>query len=135
MTRLRALVGAAAILLTSLAAPVALATQTDDNVCAMLCCVEDGYCCCKPARPFVKGEMPKGEESFAKGEIFRPCPDGCTNPPPTSKIQLRADVRAAIHQFRFTAAIVTSYQSFSYRRKDVYRYSSPRAPPFSLLSA
>jgi hypothetical protein len=135
MTRLRALVGAVAILLTSLAAPVALATQTDDNVCAMLCCVEDGYCCCKPARPFVKGETPEGKESFAKAEISKPCPEGCTNPPPTLKIQLRADVRAAIHQFRFIAAIITSYQSPSNERKDVYRYSSPRAPPFSLLSA
>jgi hypothetical protein len=135
MTRLRALVGTVAILLTSLAAPVALATQTDDNVCAMACCITDGYCCCIPARPFVKGELPKGEKSFANVEISNPCPGGCTNTPFTLKMQLRASVRAPIHQFKSLAAIIASYQSPASEHKGVYRYSSPRAPPFSLLSA
>jgi hypothetical protein len=135
LRRLRALLGVAAILLSALAAPVTLATDASDNVCAMACCITDGHCCCKPARPFVKGKLPGGEKSFQNTELSRSCPDGCTTSQASFKIQTRASVRAAIHQFRFISAIIIAYQSPSFERKGVCRYTSPRAPPFSLLSA
>jgi hypothetical protein len=76
IVRLRAAALAFMLALGSLCAPVALATQSSD-ICSMTCCVQEGHCCCKPARRFVEGNLPDGTDRMEKAVAWARCPEGC----------------------------------------------------------
>jgi hypothetical protein len=135
MIRLRAVLGAVAILLSALSTPVTLAAQTDDNVCSMTCCVDDGYCCCKPRRAFVKGQMSDDRDKVSNADFVKPCSQGCTTSHTSFKLKEQDSVRTAIPHFSSIDVITTPDHTFSHERKAEYQISSPRAPPLSLFSA
>jgi hypothetical protein len=93
MAKLRALAAAFALLIGSIAAPIALAGNSPD-VCAMACCVEEGHCCCSPRRALVAGQNSDGKPSLNEAEIFAACPEGCANATTSSNLLMRVAARA-----------------------------------------
>ncbi|MEW6209853.1 MAG: hypothetical protein AB1631_15925 [Acidobacteriota bacterium] len=129
MKRLRALIGAAAIMLGATLAPVALVARVDDDICAMACCIADGYCCCKPARASVKGKPRDG--GFANAEVSKPCPEGCLVSQASTNIFSRPSIQTATHPSILIAAVAIFSQRSPLARNDLcLASSSPRAPPF-----
>jgi hypothetical protein len=92
---LRALCVALVLLFGAIAAPVALASRSSDDVCTMACCVEEGHCCCKPRRTFVEGQTPDGKPRIAGTEIAVPCPEDCAAPSTSSPSFTRQALRPA----------------------------------------
>ena len=128
--RWRALL-AVAVLLSGLAyAQVGLANDSPD-VCAMVCCVEDGYCCCTPRRASVKGQTPTGDPAFGEAEIVSsPCPEGCTNSTTPFKLATKEALRPAIRLTDFSATAVAGIQQSLVAHLYLGLSSaSPRAPP------
>jgi hypothetical protein len=125
----RAFIGALAILLSAIAAPVTLATQTDENVCAMACCVADGHCCCKPNKPFVKGQARNLKPVFEKAELTQPCSQDCSSPSMAQR-PLRVSEQPIIHPFRLLTPVVTASQPPPTKyRVAILTLTAPRAPP------
>ena len=130
MMRLRALVGAVTILLTTLAAPVALATQTNDNICAMECCVSDGYCCCNPSKSYVEGQLPESGHQFISAQLLARCPDGCAIPNLSLKVSSGDSDRNG--SSRLDLLVLSLQQSpRTVKTRNLFHTppSSPRAPP------
>jgi hypothetical protein len=130
LTKIRAACGVLAILIGSLAAPTMLASQTDENVCAMACCITEGHCCCKVKKAFVKGQNHDGKISFTKTEIAKPCPENCANSSASAKTQSRDLSRQHVTHLILFATVVTSSQPPPIT-KDLFDLAalSPRAPP------
>jgi hypothetical protein len=133
LRRLRALVGAAAIFLGAIAAPVTLASQIDTNTCAMACCVAEGHCCCIPSKSSVKrGANDKGA-SFAQKVVSKSCPDGCAPSQTQLKIQSRLFARHKSHQAGLIEYIEFPASTAIVKINAVIIDSAPpRAPPFFL---
>jgi hypothetical protein len=126
----RAFLGALAILLSAIAAPVTLAIQAEGNVCAMACCVTDGYCCCKPHKPFVKGQARDHKPSFEKVELTQPCSQDCASPSSLAQRSLRIADQPSIHAFRLLTPVVTASQPPPTTHGDaILTSTAPRAPP------
>ncbi|HEX5731990.1 MAG TPA: hypothetical protein VF131_04065 [Blastocatellia bacterium] len=128
--RLRALL-AVAILLSGFAyAPIGLASDSPD-VCAMVCCIEEGHCCCTPRRASVKGQMPSDNPALNEAEIVSPCPEGCTNSTTPFKLATKQALRPANRLVDLSVPAVAGLE----RSLVAHLYiglssASPRAPPF-----
>jgi hypothetical protein len=103
--RLRAAGVLVALLGGWLSVPVTLASSPS-NLCSMICCVEDGRCCCYPEKSFVKGQYGDGRDHIDRAAILTECPAGCSPP-----------------QF----SIYSFIQTFD--RKGAYRLELKRPPP------
>jgi hypothetical protein len=77
--KIRAMLAVLAVLISSIAAPIALALQPEETVCAMACCIAEKHCCCKPNKSVVKGQTRESKESFTQTELAKPCPEGCAS--------------------------------------------------------
>ena len=128
--KIRAAFSILAILIGALAAPTALAMQTEENVCAMACCITEGHCCCKAKKAFVKGQNHDGKLSFTKAELAKPCPENCTNSSASAKRFSRDALRTHVIHLILFATVVTASQPPP-GLKDAAHYAdlSPRAPP------
>jgi hypothetical protein len=133
--KLRASCALLVILLGAIFAPVTLATQTTEEVCAMACCIEEKHCCCKPAKLAVKGQKrDASEKQLTSAELSKPCPEGCATLRTLSKLDSRAFLRTATTQFSLltTAAIHAPPILFNHDSIDLVS-ASPRAPPFPFI--
>jgi hypothetical protein len=131
IVKLRASCALLALLLGAVFAPVTLATQASEEVCAMSCCIAEQHCCCKPAKPAVKGQKrDASEKQLANVELSQPCPEGCATAPSLSKLYSRAFLRTATTQFdlRTMAAIHAPPVLTNHDSVDLL-CASPRAPP------
>jgi hypothetical protein len=137
--KLRALCAVLALLLGATLAPVTLAVQTDETVCAMACCIAEKHCCCKPAKLSVKGQKHDDNgKQFANTEVSKPCSEGCANTPSSSNLFQRAFVRPATTQFDLTTtAAIHAPPVFILHQTIDFASVSPRAPPvyFAKFSA
>src|SRR5436853_6483264 len=132
---LRALCAALALLFGAIAAPVALASRSPDDVCTMACCVEEGHCCCKPRRAFVEGQRPDGKPRIAATEMATPCPEDCTAPSTASPLFTRQTLRPADHRIDRVAASLMHLLLIVSKSLAVSSVATaPRAPPFFLLN-
>lgn len=127
--RLRALLAVAIMLCGFAYAPIGLASASPD-VCAMVCCVEEGHCCCTPRRASVKGQTPGDSPALSQSEIVSPCPEGCTNSTTPFKLATKQALRPASRLVDLSAPAVTRLE----RRLGAHLYiglssASPRAPP------
>jgi hypothetical protein len=134
MIRLRATCALLALLFGALVAPVTLATQTTEEVCAMACCIEEKHCCCKPAKLAVKGQKrDAAREQLSGAEISTPCPEGCATSPASSKFHSRALLRPAGKPFALLGSVTIHAPPLVTRLFSVaLRSTSPRAPPSPL---
>jgi hypothetical protein len=129
MAKLRALAAAFALLIGSIAAPIALAGNAPD-VCAMACCVEEGHCCCSPRRAFVKGQNSDDSPGLSEAEIFASCPEGCANPTTSSNLLMRVVARSPGVAVSFFRQAPIRYQHIASARIFIDLDSSPlRGPP------
>lgn len=127
--RLRALLAVAVLLCGFVYAPVGLASDSPD-VCAMVCCVEEGHCCCTPRRAFVKGQMPSSDPALSEAEIVSPCPEGCTNSTTQFKLATKQALRPANRLiYQFAPAVAGLEQSLVAHLYTSLSSASPRAPP------
>jgi hypothetical protein len=136
IVKLRATGALLALLLGAVFAPVTLATQAVEEVCAMSCCIAEQHCCCKPAKLAVKGQKrDASEKQLASAELSKPCPEGCATGRWLSKLYSRAFLRTAITQFdlRTTAAIHPPPVLTNHNSVDLL-CASPRAPPSDSLN-
>lgn len=134
MRRLRALAGAAAILLGAIAAPVSLASHVNDDVCSMACCVAGGQCCCSPSKASVKGEAKEKGTSFAQYLVSESCPQGCAPSQTQVKVQPRLLVRNKSHQINLVEVIEFLASTSIVKGASVIIDSAPpRAPPSFLV--
>ena len=126
---MRALCAAAVLLFGSVSASVSLASSSPD-VCAMVCCVEEGHCCCTPRRASVKGLTPSGNTVLHEAEIVSPCPEGCTNSSTSFNLATKEALRPS-HRLADLSGPTTS----DFNQKIVAHLyiglssASPRAPP------
>jgi hypothetical protein len=131
MRKLRALSAAFTFLLGASLAPVALASQVNQEVCQMACCVSEGHCCCKPAKPAVKGQKrDRGETQFVNVELSKPCSEDCAASRAAANLFPRAFVQPANSQFKVTgAAAIHAPPAFRHCATVDLVSASPRAPP------
>jgi len=130
--RLRALFAAVALLVGSLAAPMALGFQPS-GVCSMTCCVEAGHCCCNPRQAYVEGERPDGRPIITLADLSAPCPDGCTGSQSSSQLRLRDMDRAASPHLSLDGSPVAGSSQIINSTVPVESgNSSPRGPPILL---
>jgi hypothetical protein len=134
-TRLR-LRAAALVFALFVSGPLAASAQAADSgdVCAMACCIRDGYCCCSPRRAHVQGETTDGRAHISSARVSAECPEGCSKLQSGSYFPLRDSLRAnnhhleelqtASHSLRHIRVIPNSFE---------FACSTPRAPP-SLLT-
>ncbi len=126
---LRALCAVAILLSGLVFAQIGLTSDSPD-VCAMVCCVEDGHCCCTPRRASVKGQMPSDNPAFSEAEIVSPCPEGCTNSTTSFNLATKVALRPANHLADFSAPAVAGLeQSLAAHLYIGLSSASPRAPP------
>ena len=127
--RLRALLAVTVLLCGFVYAPIGLASDSPD-VCAMVCCVEEGHCCCTPRRAFVKGQTPGDDPSISEAEIVSPCPDGCTNSTTQFKLATKQALRPVNGLTHPCAPAVAGLEQSSVAHLYIGLSSaSPRAPP------
>jgi hypothetical protein len=130
--RLRAFCAALALLIGSIAAPVALAGQPQ-GVCAMTCCVEVGHCCCNPRQAYVEGEIPAPGPVLTVVSVTAPCPDGCAGSQSSSHLRFREMDSAARHHLNLEGLpFAGSRQAGELPDPAQWETSSPRGPPFLL---
>jgi hypothetical protein len=130
LMRVRALLGVLTILFGGLSAPTVLALQTEENVCAMACCITEGHCCCKAKKAFVKGQPHDGKVNFTKAELAKPCSDNCATSSSTGKTVSRDALReAVIHRILFASPITSAQPPPLIQNRIAYASLSPRAPP------
>jgi hypothetical protein len=125
LTRLRALCAVALLLFGFVSAPIGLAGNLPD-VCSMLCCVEEGHCCCNPHRAFVKGQMPDGKPALGDEKVASGCPEECANPPASPNLMARKAVRSATRLIDFSGPSVIS---FTQEIGTYFCFESSSAPP------
>ena len=129
MARLRALGAVIALLIGSISAPVALASSAS-NVCSMACCVEEGHCCCSPARASVKGRASDGRPSLSETEILAACPEGCANSTASTNLLMRTAIRAARCSVVLSAPATVCSEQIATDHLSIDLDSSPlRGPP------
>src|SRR5215216_5773653 len=127
--RLRAFCAALALLVGSLAAPVALAGQSQ-GVCAMTCCVEAGHCCCNPRQAYVEGEIPGPGPVLTLVNVSAPCPDGCAGSQSSSHLRLREMGPPAHHHLNLDSLPARrSRRAGGLPEPAQWETSSPRGPP------
>src|SRR5688572_14479029 len=129
LTRLRALCAVALLLTGFASAPISLAGNLPD-VCSMVCCVEEGHCCCNPHRAFVKGQVPDGKPALGEAKVASTCPEECANSTASPKPMARKAVRSATRLFDFSGPAVIGFTQeigayFCFKSSS----ASPRAPP------
>jgi len=130
---LRALCAALALLFGAVAAPIALAGNSTDNVCTMACCVEQGHCCCKPRHAFVEGQTPDGKPRIAGSEIAAPCPEDCATSSTASPSFTRQSLRPADHRIDRVAVVLMHLPLIASPALAVTSIAiAPRAPPAGL---
>jgi hypothetical protein len=130
---LRALCAALALLFGAIAAPVALASHSSDDVCTMACCVEEGHCCCKPRHAFVEGQTPDGKPRIAGTEIAAPCPEDCAASSSASPSFTRQALRPADHRINEVAALLMHLPLIAGPAlATASNATAPRAPPACL---
>jgi hypothetical protein len=128
----RALCAALALLFGAIAAPIALAGNSSDEVCTMTCCVEQGHCCCKPSHAFVEGQTPDGKPRIARTEIAVPCPEDCAAQSTASPVYARQALRPANHRIARLAAPSTRLPLITGSALALTIAAiAPRAPPAS----
>ena len=126
----RALCAALVLLFGAMAAPVALAGSSPDDVCTMACCVAEGYCCCKPRHAFVEGQTLDGKPRIAAAEVAAPCPQDCAAPSTTSPSFARQALRPADHHLDdLAASVMHSPPAVSPSLATACAATAPRAPP------
>jgi hypothetical protein len=129
-SRLRAAGAVMALLLGWLSAPVALAARTPDEVCSMTCCVEDGHCCCTPALPYVKGQLPNDRDKIGSAQLSAPCPEGCAPSNSLSNSFFRNSTPAAGNYSVRAESDVLATAHKAIEWDSIYLIlTSPRAPP------
>jgi hypothetical protein len=131
LRQLRALGAVFAFLFGACLAPFTLAAQVSQDVCAMACCISEGHCCCKPAKPSVQGQKrDKDETQFVKQEVSKPCSEDCAAARSTSNLFPRAFVQTASSQFTLTATAAIHAPPVASIHGSAGSVSSPpRAPP------
>jgi hypothetical protein len=129
LTRLRALCAVAILLSGFVSAPISFATTSPD-VCAMVCCVEDGHCCCTPRRASVKGQMPGDDPVLHEAEVVSPCPEGCTNSTASFKLATKEALRPSNRAADLAAPSLYATNQTAVAHLHVgLNAASPRAPP------
>src|SRR5215471_13961231 len=88
LSKLRAFCASAALFLSAIGGPVAVAAQERD-VCSAICCVNEGHCCCTPRHALVAGKASGTGPAFNETILTTPCPEGCSNPVRTEARVLR----------------------------------------------
>jgi len=131
--KLRAASAIFALLLGWLSAPVALATSSS-VACSMVCCIEDGFCCCNTDQSSSDGLTPDDDTGIHAVGVSSRCPEGCANPSFTNPIQFRGGTGQTDHQIGPDSSDArASHQIIIARRSALSDSSPPRAPP-ALLS-
>jgi hypothetical protein len=119
-----------AILISSLAAPTALALQPQETVCAMVCCIAEKHCCCKPHKTLVKGQTRDGKESFTQTEFAKPCPEECASRHSAIRMFSRDVIRGTnYHSIKIYAVIIRLDIEQIRQLTDVCGSHASRAPP------
>ncbi|MCI0489887.1 MAG: hypothetical protein L0229_25120 [Blastocatellia bacterium] len=126
--RLRALVALLMLVAGWASTPAAL-INGPPPVCSMACCIEEGFCCCNPAQPYIEGRIPQDEQRIYGEQIANTCPDGCATPQSSNFPVSRDTARAAAHT-DFSIPVVSKQKPLQFIRGPVERGpSSPRSPP------
>ena len=131
LARLRALCAALALLIAAVSPGIALATQTADT-CGMVCCINEGRCCCNPHHASVKGQISDDKPRISGAGVSTSCPEGCATGVRSSNLLLREHLRTGAHQIVAgePAAIIIE-QVVPIRDLVDSGPSAPRAPPSS----
>ncbi|MGA9767413.1 MAG: hypothetical protein WBV94_00115 [Blastocatellia bacterium] len=133
-SRLRAACALLALLLNWMSAPISLAAYSPD-VCSMACCINEGYCCCKPHHRYVEGQLPDGSDQINTAQFSTACPEGCAAPQSSAKLLLRDSARTANSLvFSSASVLVYSHSTILTTKSIETGPSSPRAPPSLLLA-
>lgn len=131
LTRLRALCASVVLLFAAVSAPVALATRTAD-ACGMVCCVEEGRCCCNPHHASVKGQISDNKPHISEPGVSTACPEGCATGVRSSNLLLREHSRAGAQPIIIgRPAPIASERLAAIRDLVDSAPSAPRAPPSS----
>jgi len=129
--RLRASLALIPLLAIWLSAPVALASS-ESNFCSMLCCVEEGHCCCSPRKPFVEGQADDSDR-INDSEIESRCPKDCATQQ-SSSYKFPREPHPAAHEIEpKLSSIISSQSKFFIPDPLQLNPSQPRAPPFISL--
>jgi hypothetical protein len=128
--KIRATLAVLAILISSLAAPTALALQPQETVCTMACCIAEKQCCCKPNKTLVKGQTRDGKESFTQTELAKPCHEGCASWHSAIKTFSRDLLRGThYHSIKIYVVIIRLDIEQIRQLRDVCGSHASRAPP------
>jgi len=132
LVRLRAVIALAMLAIGWASAPLALALEPS-NSCSMDCCVAEGHCCCNPRKPSVEGQPFDESDHIDNVRISADCPQGCTTPLYSSKLQKREANRAALQFIEFSSPLIIRPEESIHKPEPLWsRPSSPRAPPSTL---
>ncbi|HET9529544.1 MAG TPA: hypothetical protein VFQ92_04285, partial [Blastocatellia bacterium] len=128
LKKLRASSIAFLILLNWIAVPVAFAVDQQD-ACAMVCCIEDGYCCCTPSKPSVRKDPLDPRDHIDGAQLTSSCPSGCATTQASSQSFLRALARTADPQLRTSGAVSVASPPVTSAHEEVRSGPlSPRPP-------
>ena len=131
LARLRALCAALALLIAAVSPGIALATQTAD-ACGMVCCINEGRCCCNPHHASVKGQISDDKPRVSEARVSTSCPEGCATGVRSSNLLLREHLRTGAHQLvTVEPAAIIIEQVVLIRDLVDSAPSAPRAPPSS----
>jgi hypothetical protein len=131
LARLRALCAALALLIAALSPGIALATQTADT-CGMVCCINQGRCCCNPHHASVKGQISDNKPRISEARVSASCPEGCATGVRSSNVLLREHLRTGPQKVIIAEPAAISRNQVVVIRDPVDSGpSAPRAPPYS----
>lgn len=131
LARLRALCAALALLIAAVSPGIALATQTAD-MCGMVCCINEGRCCCNPHHASVKGQISDDRPRLGEPGVSTSCPEGCAAGVRSSNLLLREHLRTGAQQaVAGKPAAIIIEQVVAIRALVDSGPSAPRAPPSS----
>lgn len=130
IARLRASVTLIPFIAVWLSVPVALASSEWD-FCSMLCCVEDGYCCCSPRKPFIKDRDEKQDKIIAI-ERQPTGPKDCAVAAFSINNSLHESHTAAQEVALRLSAVIPLEQNLFIFDHFQCTHLSPRAPPYLL---
>ena len=131
LARLRALCAALALLIAAVSPGIALASQTAD-ACGMVCCINEGRCCCNPHHASVKGQISDDKPRISEARLSTSCPEGCTTGVRSSNLLLREHLRTgAQHLLLCEPAAIFVERVPVHRDLVATGPSAPRAPPSS----
>ncbi len=130
LARLRALCLALALLIAAVSPGIALATQTADT-CGMVCCINEGRCCCNPHHASVKGQISDDKPRISETGVSTSCPEGCATGVRSSNLLLREHLRTGAQQVGIAEPASIFEQVVAIRNLVGSGPSAPRAPPSS----